>query len=95
MLMDDWTTDAGVIGILIAHLGAFGLGEQKIYKYYIKQAVFEYYAPGKYAIHTYSCIVLLFVKSRSKVIYSTIQVNLTISKSRGMLKIFRVIRSSS
>ena len=31
MLTDDGrTTDAGVIGILIAHLGAFGSGEQKM-----------------------------------------------------------------
>ena len=31
--MDDGrTTDAGVIGILIAHLGTFGLGELKIEK---------------------------------------------------------------
>ena len=27
---DGWTTDAGVTGILIAHLGAFGSGELKI-----------------------------------------------------------------
>ena len=27
MLMDGRTTDAGVTGILIAHLGAFGSGE--------------------------------------------------------------------
>ena len=26
---DRWTTDAGVTGILIAHLGAFGSGELK------------------------------------------------------------------
>ena len=26
---DGWTPDAGVIGILIAHLGAFGSGELK------------------------------------------------------------------
>ena len=25
--VDGWTPDAGVIGILIAHLGAFGSGE--------------------------------------------------------------------
>ena len=30
MLTDGRTTDAGVIGILIAHLGAFGSGELKI-----------------------------------------------------------------
>ena len=29
--MDGWTTDAGVTGILIAHLGAFGSGELKMY----------------------------------------------------------------
>ena len=29
MLTDGWTTDAGVTGILIAHLGAFGSGELK------------------------------------------------------------------
>ena len=29
MLTDGRTTDAGVIGILIAHLGAFGSGELK------------------------------------------------------------------
>ena len=28
--VDGWTTDAGVTGILIAHLGAFGSGELKI-----------------------------------------------------------------
>ena len=27
--VDGWTTDAGVTGILIAHLGAFGSGELK------------------------------------------------------------------
>ena len=30
MLTDRRTTDAGVTGILIAHLGAFGSGELKI-----------------------------------------------------------------
>ena len=29
--VDGRTTDAGVTGILIAHLGAFGSGELKIY----------------------------------------------------------------
>ena len=28
--VDEWTTDARVTGILIAHLGAFGSGELKI-----------------------------------------------------------------
>ena len=32
MLTDGRTTDAGVTGILIAHLGAFGSGELKIEK---------------------------------------------------------------
>ena len=31
MLMDGRRTDAGVIGILIAHLGAFGSGDLKMY----------------------------------------------------------------
>ena len=33
MLTDGRTTDAGVTGILIAHLGAFGSGELKIDNY--------------------------------------------------------------
>ena len=32
--VDGWTTDAGVTGILIALLGAFGSGELEIYVWF-------------------------------------------------------------
>ena len=38
---DGWTRDAGVTGILIAHLGAFGSGELKTQRSYILLSLFN------------------------------------------------------
>ena len=38
--VEGWTTDAGVIGILIAHLGAFGSGELTKYRKQFKNTFF-------------------------------------------------------
>ena len=52
MLTDGRTTDAGVTGILIAHLGAFGSGELKIKKNLSKVLnTFENIGNGAFALH--------------------------------------------